>query len=120
MFDWPERELSDVEFLTLICRRDRCRGFFSMLRTFILMAAIMRSSPITFIDALPTGAVREVHIAGGETVSENWEGVEIFSPIPTTARSPEGALDLLDYALARHAPRRPPSCSSGTIASRRR
>jgi uncharacterized protein (UPF0276 family) len=48
--------------------------------------------------------VKEVHVAGGVTLRED------FLPQPFAADShshpvPEAALDLLDHALARHAPR---------------
>lgn len=102
VFDWPERELSDVEFLTLICRETGA-GILLDVENLYLNGHNHGVDPYAFIDALPTGAVREVHIAGGETVSDNCEGGDFLSdshnrPIP------EGALDLLDYALARHAP----------------
>lgn len=102
VFDWPERELSDVEFLTLICRETGA-GILLDVENLYLNGHNHGVDPRAYIDALPPGTVREVHVAGGETVRDNWRGGEFLSdshnrPIP------EETLDLLDYALARHAP----------------
>jgi uncharacterized protein (UPF0276 family) len=102
VFDWPDRELSDVEFLTLICRETGA-GILLDVENLYLNGHNHGVDPYAFIDALPAGVVREVHVAGGETVRDNWQGGEFLSdshnrPIP------EGTLDLLEYTLARHTP----------------
>jgi uncharacterized protein (UPF0276 family) len=102
VFDWPERDLSDVEFLTLICRETGA-GILLDVENLYLNGHNHGADPYAFIDALPAGSVREVHVAGGEVVRDNWHGGEFLSdshnrPIP------EQALDLLDYTLLRHAP----------------
>jgi uncharacterized protein (UPF0276 family) len=102
VFDWPDRELSDVEFLTCICRETGA-GILLDVENLYLNGHNHGVDPYAFIDALPAGAVREVHVAGGETVRDNWQGGEFLSdshnrPIP------EETLDLLEYTLARHMP----------------
>ncbi len=92
VFDWPERELSDVEFLTLICRETGA-GILLDVENLYLNGRNHGVDPYAFIDALPTGAVREVHIAGGETVSENWEDGDFLSdshnrPMPGRSARP--------------------------------
>jgi uncharacterized protein (UPF0276 family) len=102
VFDWPERDLSDVEFLTHICRETGA-GILLDVENLHLNGHNHGVDPYAFIDAVPAGMVKEVHVAGGETVRDNWQGGEFLSdshnrPIP------EETLDLLDYTLARHAP----------------
>jgi hypothetical protein len=102
VFDWPERELSDVEFLTLICRETGA-GILLDVENLHLNGHNHGVDPYAFIDAVPVGMVREVHVAGGETVRDNWRHGEFLSdshnrPIP------EETLDLLVHTLARHAP----------------
>jgi uncharacterized protein len=102
VFEWPERELSDVEFLTLICRETGA-GILLDVENLYLNGYNHGADPYAFIDALPAGTVREVHVAGGETVRDNWQGGDFLSdshnhPIP------DETLDLLEYTLARHAP----------------
>jgi hypothetical protein len=102
VFEWPERELSDVEFLTLICRETGA-GILLDVENLHLNGRNHGADPYAFIDALPVGTVREVHVAGGETVRDNWQGGDFLSdshnrPIPADT------LDLLAYTLARHAP----------------
>jgi hypothetical protein len=91
-----------VEFLTLICRETGA-GILLDVENLYLNGHNHGVDPRTYIDSLPPGTVRELHVAGGETVRDNWQGGEFLSdshnrPIP------EETLDLLDYTLARHAP----------------
>ena len=102
LFEWPDSELSDAEFLSLICRETGA-GILLDVENLYLNASNHGFDPYAFLDALPAGAVEEVHVAGGITLHED------FLPKPFLADShshpvPEAVLDLLDHALARHAP----------------
>jgi uncharacterized protein len=102
MFDWPDSELSDAEFLTLICRESGA-GLLLDLENLYLNAANHGFDAYAFIDALPAGLVQEIHLAGGKTVSEP------FLPRPLLVDThsypvPDEALALLDYTLARQSP----------------
>jgi hypothetical protein len=102
MFDWPDSELSDAEFLTLICRETGA-GLLLDLENLYLNAANHGFDACAFIDALPAGLVKEIHLAGGKSVSEP------FLPRPLLLDThsypvPEEALALLDYTLARQSP----------------
>jgi uncharacterized protein (UPF0276 family) len=102
LFEWPDSELSDAEFLNLICRETGA-GLLLDVENLYLNASNHGFDPHEFLDALPAGLVKEVHVAGGVTVCED------FQERPFLADShshpvPEGALDLLDRALDRHAP----------------
>src|SRR5260370_12335842 len=55
------------------------------------------------MDGVGRGFVREVHMAGGITISS----VSFFKPLLADSHShpvPDAALDLLEYTLARHTP----------------
>src|SRR5262245_29390123 len=102
LFEWPDSELSDAEFLNLICRETGA-GLLLDVENLHLNASNHGFDPHKFLDALPAGLVKEVHVAGGVTVCED------FRERPFLADShshpvPEGALDLLDRALDHHAP----------------
>jgi len=102
LFEWPDSELSDAAFLSLICS-EAGAGILLDVENLYLNASNHGFDPYAFLDALPAGAVKEVHVAGGITLHED------FLPKPFLADShshpvPEAVLDLLDYALARHAP----------------
>jgi uncharacterized protein (UPF0276 family) len=102
LFDWPDSKLSDAEFLNLICRETGA-GLLLDIENVYLNATNHGFDPYEFLDALSAGLVKEVHMAGGTTVHEE------FLARPHLADShshpvPDAALDLLDYALARHAP----------------
>jgi uncharacterized protein (UPF0276 family) len=102
LFDWPDSELSDAEFLSLICSETGA-GILLDVENLYLNGCNHGFDPYAFLDTLPAGAVKEVHVAGGITLHED------FLPQQFLADShshpvPEAALDLLEYALARHAP----------------
>jgi uncharacterized protein (UPF0276 family) len=103
LFEWPDSDLSDAEFLRLICRETGA-GLLLDVENLYLNARNHGVDPHAFLDALPAGLVKEMHVAGGVSVREE------FLPRPFLADShshpvPEAALDLLDYALTRHNPR---------------
>jgi uncharacterized protein len=102
IFDWPDSEMSDAEFFGLICGETGA-GILLDVENLYVNGQNHDFNPYTFLDALPANAVQEVHVAGGLTLRED------FLPQPFLVDShshpvPEAALDLLDYALARHAP----------------
>jgi uncharacterized protein (UPF0276 family) len=101
-FEWPDSELSDAEFLNLICRETGA-GILLDLENLYVNGRNHRFDPYAFLDALPGGLVREVHLAGGVTLDED------VVPQPFFADShshpvPDAALDLLEYALLRQTP----------------
>ena len=102
IFDWPDSELSDAEFLSLICRETGA-GILLDVENLYLNARNHGFDPCAFLDGLPANAVKEVHVAGGVTLQED------FLPRPLLQDThshpvPEAALDLLDYALSRQTP----------------
>jgi uncharacterized protein len=101
-FVWPDSDLSDVEFLNLICRESGA-GILLDIENLYLNAANHGFNPYGFIDGLTLGLVREVHMAGGIAVKDG----SLERPFLADSHShpiPTEALDLLQYALARHAP----------------
>jgi uncharacterized protein (UPF0276 family) len=102
LFKWPDSDMSDAEFLNLICRETGA-GLLLDVENLYLNASNHGYDPYEFLDALPTGLVQEIHVAGGMTVHEEF----LARPFLADSHShpvPDGALDLLDYALARHTP----------------
>jgi uncharacterized protein (UPF0276 family) len=102
VFEWPDSKLSDAEFLNLICRESGA-GILLDIENLYLNAENHGFDPYGFIDNLSPGLVREMHMAGGVAVHENRLQRSILAdshshPIPVEA------LDLLQYALLRHAP----------------
>jgi uncharacterized protein (UPF0276 family) len=94
--------MSDVEFLNLICGETGA-GLLLDIENLYLNAYHHGFDPRKFLDALPSGLVKEVHMAGGVTINED----NLDRPFLADSHShpvPDGALDLLDYALARQAP----------------
>jgi uncharacterized protein len=102
LFEWPDSDMSDAEFLNLICRETGA-GLLLDVENLYLNACNHGVDPRAFLDALPAGLVKEMHVAGGTTVSETF----LEKPFLADSHShpvPEAALDLLDYALARQTP----------------
>jgi uncharacterized protein len=102
LFEWPDSDMSDAEFLNLICRETGA-GLLLDVENLYLNAYNHGYNPHEFLDALPAGLVKEVHVAGGVTVRDSALG----RPFLADSHShpvPDGALDLLDHALARHTP----------------
>jgi uncharacterized protein (UPF0276 family) len=101
-FEWPDSTLPDAEFLSLICRETGA-GILLDVENLVLNAYNLGFDPHAFIDALPAGSVRELHVAGGAPVPQQLPDRRFLAdshshPIP------EVVLDLLDEALLRHAP----------------
>jgi uncharacterized protein len=102
MFEWPDSDMSDAAFLNLICRETGA-GLLLDVENLFLNSCNHGFDPRAFLDALPAGLVKEMHVAGGVTVHEPF----LEKPFLADSHShpvPEAALDLLDYALARHTP----------------
>jgi uncharacterized protein len=102
VFEWPDSELSDAEFLNLICRETGA-GLLLDVENLYLNAVNHGFDAHKFLDALPTGLVQEVHVSGGIAVPENVLG----RPFLADSHShpvPGDALDLLSYMLARQTP----------------
>ena len=94
--------LSDAEFLNLICRETGA-GLLLDVENLFLNAKNHDFDPYTFLDALPADLVKEVHVAGGMTIPKEL----LDCPFHADSHShpvPDGALKLLDHVLARHAP----------------
>jgi hypothetical protein len=102
LFEWPESRLTDVEFLNLICRETGA-GLLLDVENLYLNAHNHGFDPRALLNDLPAGIVKEVHVAGGVTVRKDF----LARPFLADSHShpvPDGALDLLDYVLARHRP----------------
>jgi uncharacterized protein len=102
LFEWPDSDLSDAEFLNLICRETGA-GLLLDVENLFLNAHNHGFDPYTFLDALPADLVKEVHVAGGMTVCKDF----LQRPFLADSHShpvPDGTLDLLDQVLARHTP----------------
>jgi uncharacterized protein (UPF0276 family) len=101
-FEWPDSNLTDAEFLNLICRETGA-GLLLDIENLYLNASNHRFDPYEFLDALSAGLVQEVHMAGGITVHEQ----ALRRPFLADSHShpvPDAALDLLAYALTRQTP----------------
>jgi uncharacterized protein len=102
IFDWPDTEMSDAQLLSLICAETGA-GILLDVENLYLNASNHGFDPYAFLDGLPANSVREVHVAGGVVLHED------FLPRPLLQDThshpvPDAALDLLDYALKRQAP----------------
>src|SRR5215470_15325809 len=102
LFEWPDSRMTDVEFLNLICRETGA-GLLLDVENLYLNAHNHGFDPHGFLNDLPAGIVKEVHVAGGMTVNKNF----LARPFLADSHShpvPDGALDLLDRVLVRHRP----------------
>jgi uncharacterized protein len=102
LFEWPESRMTDVEFLNLICGETGA-GLLLDVENLFLNAHNHEFDPVEFLNDLPAGIVKEVHVAGGVTVHKEF----LTRPFLADSHShpvPDGALDLLDCVLVRHRP----------------
>lgn len=102
LFEWPDSNLSDAEFLNLICRETGA-GLLLDVENLFLNANNHGFDPYAFLDALPADLVKEVHVAGGMTIPKDF----LDRPFLADSHShpiPDGTLALLDRVLARHTP----------------
>jgi uncharacterized protein (UPF0276 family) len=102
LFEWPDSNLSDAEFLNLICRETGA-GLLLDIENLYLNSRNHGFDPCEFLNALPSGIVQEVHLAGGVTVHDSALGRPLFADSHSHP-VPDGALELLDYACARQSP----------------
>lgn len=108
LFEWPDSDLSDAEFASLICRETGV-GWLLDVENLHLNAANHGVDPYEFIDSMPAGVVKEVHIAGGTTLLQDhveppYRLERPFSADTHSHPVPEAALDLLEHVLRRHTP----------------
>jgi len=96
LFEWPDSELSEPDFLNLICRETQA-GLLLDIENLLLNSRNHGFDPYEFLDALAAGVVKQVHLAGGVTIEDYF--IDSHShPVP------DEVLDLLEHALARHTP----------------
>lgn len=101
-FDWPDSKMSDVDFLNVICNESGA-GLLLDIENLYLNAQNHSFDACQFLDDLSAGLVKEVHMAGGVTVSSE----DLQHPFFADSHShplPDEILDLLEYALSLHAP----------------
>jgi uncharacterized protein len=103
LFEWPDSDMSDAEFLDLICR-ETGSGLLLDIENLYLNSRNHGFDPYEFLDALPDGLVQEIHVAGGTTVREDYLARPFFADTHSHP-VPEAALEILDRVLARHTPR---------------
>jgi uncharacterized protein (UPF0276 family) len=102
LFEWPESNIPEAEFLNLICGETQA-GLLLDIENLLLNSRNHGFDPCKFLDSLAAGAVKQVHLAGGITVDDDFLDRPYFvdshsQPVP------EEVLDLLEYALAHQAP----------------
>jgi len=102
LFDWPDSELSDAEFLNLICFETQT-GLLLDIENLFLNSQNHGLDPYAFLGSLTPGIVKEVHLAGGVTVEDGSLPRPYFADSHSHPVSDE-VLDLLECVLARHAP----------------
>jgi len=102
LFTWPDSDLTDAEFLNLICRETGA-GLLLDVENLFLNSRNHGFDPYEFFDALPSGLVQEVHMAGGQIVDEAFMG-RPFLADSHAYPVPDEALKLLDRVLERHTP----------------
>jgi uncharacterized protein (UPF0276 family) len=108
MFEWPDSDMSDAEFASLICRETGA-GWLLDLENLRLNAFNHGVDPYEFIDALPAGVVKEVHLAGGAALREDRVKPPRGHERPFLADThshpvPDAVLDLLEHTLRRQTP----------------
>src|SRR5262249_18090591 len=102
LFEWPDSDMSDADFLNLICRETGA-GLLLDVENLYLNAHNHGFDPHAFLDALPAGLVKEIHMAGGITVEKDF----LARPFLADSHShpvPDAALDLLTRVLMRQTP----------------
>ena len=90
LFDWPDSDLSDAEFLNLICRETGA-GLLLDVENLYLNARNHGFDPYAFLDALPAGSVQEVHVAGGMTVQRGFSAAAVPRRYPFASGAGCGA-----------------------------
>ena len=101
-FDWPDSNLSDADFLNLICRESGA-GLLLDIENLYLNSQNHGFDAYEFLDNLSPGLVREVHMAGGIAVSDA-RLQRSFLADTHSHPVPNETLDLLEYALSLYTP----------------
>jgi uncharacterized protein (UPF0276 family) len=102
VFEWPDSEMSDVEFLSLISRETGA-GILLDIENLYLNSSNHGFDAYEFLDALPAGIVHEMHLAGGVSVQDEILGRTLLADSHSQP-VPDKTLDLLAYALERQSP----------------
>jgi uncharacterized protein (UPF0276 family) len=101
-FEWPDSNLSDADFLNLICRESGA-GLLLDIENLYLNSQNHDFDAYEFLDELSPDLVREVHMAGGISTSD--AGLQRSFLADTHSHPvPNETLDLLQYALSLYAP----------------
>jgi uncharacterized protein len=101
-FEWPDFEMSEAEFLNLICSETGAQLLLD-IENLHLNALNHGVDPNEFLATFPSGAVQEVHLAGGAALHP----ANFARPFVADTHShpvPDAALDLLQEALLHHQP----------------
>ena len=102
VFEWPESAMSDVDFINLICS-ETAAGLLLDVENLHVNARNHGVDAHAFLDALPAGIVKEVHIAGGMVLEESDDDGPYYADSHSHP-APAEAFDLLDKVLACHSP----------------
>ena len=102
VFEWPDSNLSDADFLNLICRESGA-GLLLDIENLYLNSKNHDFDAYEFLNHLSPGLVREVHMAGGIAVSD--AGLQRSFLADTHSHPvPNETLELLEYALSLYTP----------------
>jgi uncharacterized protein (UPF0276 family) len=102
LFTWPHSQLSDAEFLCMICGETGA-GLLLDVENLYLNSCNHGFDPVEFIDALPPGLVKEIHLAGGITVEDNAPDKSVLADTHSHP-VPGEVFTLLDRVLDRQTP----------------
>lgn len=97
-FEWPDSNLSDADFLNLICHESGA-GLLLDIENLYLNSRNHAFDAYEFLANLSPGLVREVHMAGGMAINDaglQWPFLADTHSHPV----PNETLDLLKYALS--------------------
>lgn len=96
LFDWPDDELTEAEFLTEILDRTGCRLLLDVANVYA-NARNRGEDPLDLLDRLPLDRVAYVHVAGGADHDGLYHDTH-------TGPVPRPVLDLVAALCARHRP----------------
>jgi uncharacterized protein (UPF0276 family) len=102
LFTWPSSRLSDAEFLCRICGETGA-GLLLDIENLYLNSCNHGFDPIEFIDALPPGLVKEIHLAGGISVQDDALDKSVLADTHSHP-VPGEVFTLLDRVLDRNTP----------------
>lgn len=96
LFDWPDEELTEAQFLTEILDRTGASLLLDIANVYA-NARNRGQEPTALLDALPLDRVAYVHVAGGEEADGVYHDTH-------TDPTPPAVLDLIRELCARHRP----------------